>query len=525
MPTPRPHLFTLVCIAAATSASAQTALFTGRFPFTSIDQPNERPGGSITRLEEFDFSYVTISPGAAARTLLPTTALQCYLGDANADGIYTKFANPTGPWKTYFQDINIGGIFVKAADRAAVTWDKVYFTVRRNAASTAGAAVGTLQVEVFENGGANVRTLVPGDWVRLLPGGNLEVFMTAAQLFVAAGPATGVQNNGAGALLQAANGDLYYSPVDGGHRVSGGQLPQFANDGSIVKIDAANISYDPLTGNVLSFTPNSARLILEEVGGGPSSNPQSIRGMVVTSGALDRNGIPLTTGSYAKTVGLAFDPAGTQSLSRWPDPIGNFTLEPDILFCTHAGAYAGTIFSTANNGSIATINGVQCGNTTGPANGSWLGVQLIPAQFEPTLMGFTLCDALLHQPLVIDQNGLGRLPVVSTQATWDVDVFGAPFLPVFMLVTLGPTTPGGIVPSVPLIFLPPWFTPDSHKDVFLVTSPLTLGVAVTDSFGYGTVSVPNPNTGAFSGTTLMVQGLGLAPTGFTLTTPLLTQLN
>src|SRR5262245_11882622 len=152
------------CALAATGpAQVQTILFTGRFPFVSSDAPNERPGGAITRLEEFDLSYVLPVPGVPARTLLPTTAMQCYLGDGNNDGIYTKFAN----WKTYFQAINIGGIFVKAADRASVTWDKVYFTVRRNAAATSTASPGALQIEVLTNGGATSQTLLPGDYVRL----------------------------------------------------------------------------------------------------------------------------------------------------------------------------------------------------------------------------------------------------------------------------------------------------------------------------------------------------------------------
>lgn len=511
----------------AVTAAAQTAVFTGRFPFTSLDAPHERPGGSITRLEEFDFSYVTFGPGAVARTLLPATAMQCYLGDADADGVYTKFASAAGPWKTYFQAIQIGGVFVKAADRGAVTWDRVYFSLRRNAAATGSAAVGSLAVEVFTNNGSSVQTLTPGDWLRLLPNGNVEYFMTAAQLGTALGNQPGAANIGAGALLQANNGDLFYCPVDGGHWVNGSLSgPQNAQDGGIVKIDAANITYDA-AGNVASFAPNSARLLINEAAGGPGGS-LTVRQMVLNAGAMDRTGVPIvTTGVYGKTCGLAFDPAGGTFASVFDDATGTFTNEPNLLFCSDPGSYAGTIFSTAGNGSVAVVNGVACGSTTPgvPADGSWLGVQLNLAQFEPTLMGFTLCDALSYEPLVLDQNGFGRLPVASSQPTWDVDVFGAPFLPVFYLVTLGPTAVGGTVPSVPLSLLPPLFTADSHADVFLVVSPLTLGIAVTDGFGYGVVSIPNPNTGAFAGTTLMVQGLGLAPTGFTLTTPLLTQLN
>jgi hypothetical protein len=119
-------------LAAAADAQIHSVLFTGRFPFVSRGSVNERPGGAISRMEEFDISMALPLPGGStvATTLLPSTAMQCYLGDGNNDGVYTKFHN----WKTYFQAINIGGVFVKAADRANASWDKVFFTLRRNAA-------------------------------------------------------------------------------------------------------------------------------------------------------------------------------------------------------------------------------------------------------------------------------------------------------------------------------------------------------------------------------------------------------
>jgi hypothetical protein len=512
-------------LAALASAQQQTILFTGRFPFQSLDTPNERAGGAITRLEEFDFSHNTPGAGAVARTLLPATAMQCYLGDGNNDGNYTKFAG----WKTYFQNIGVGGIFVKASDRASVTPDKVFFSVRRNAATTGSGSVGALQLEVLTANGTTPYTLVPGDYVRLLPNGNVEFFMTAAQLQVAVGTQSGAASIGAGALLQAANGDLYYSPVDGGHWVNGMSTGiANAQDGGIVKIDFANITYDA-NGNVQSFAPNSARLIINEAAGGPAG-ALTVRQMTLNSGAVDRNGNALLATSYGKTVGLAFDPNGGTFPSNWPDAAGNFTQEPNLLFTSDGGAYAGTLFSTApsisGGGSVAVLNGVTCGSTTVgvPANGSWLGVQLDIANFQPTLMGFTLCDALAYQPLIIDQNGFGRLPVAATQPNWDVDVFSGPFTPTFLFLSTGPTAPGGFVASVPTPFVPLSFTGDSWNDVFLLNGPFSLGLAVTDPFGYGTVSVPNPNTGGFTGFTLLVQGLALQPTGFQLSSPMLVQL-
>jgi hypothetical protein len=517
-----PRLLAVAALATSAAAQLQTALFTGRFPFVSTDAPNERPGGAITRLEEFDISYVMPLPNLPARSLLPTTALQCYLGDGDNDGVYTKFAG----WKTYFQAINLGGVFVKAADRASVTWDKVFFTVRRNAAATGTAAVGALQIEVLTNNGTVPQTLVPGDWVRLLPNGNVEFFMTQAQFAIAVGPQVGAATIGAGALLQGVNGDLYYAPVDGSHWVNGNQGgAQNAQDGGILKIDVANITYDA-AGNVAAFAPNSARLLMNEAAGGPGGT-LTVRQMVLNSGAMDRTGAPIVVaGVYGKTVGLALDPLGGTFTPTFPDAAGNYPPEPNLLFTSDPGSYAASIFSTANNGSLATINGVLCGsNTVGiPANGSWLGVQLDVANFQPTLMGFTLCDAVAPQPVMIDQNGFGRLPLATTQPTWDIDLHGVPFTPAFVFLGFGPSVPGTFAPSVPTGFVPLGFTGDSWGDVFLTSGLLSLGSTVLDFAGYGTISVANPNLGGFTNFALMAQALALTPAGFQLSSPLLVQL-
>lgn len=508
--------FLLAATALAAFASAQQSiLFTGRFPFVSLDQPNERLGGAMTQLEEFDFTRVTPAPGAVARTLLPATAMQCYFGDANNDGSYRKFAG----LKTYFQNFQLGGLFVKAGDRAAVSWDRVYFTVRDD--------VATADLEVFTNNGTAVQTLVPGDWIRLMPNGNVEFFMTAAQLTPAIGLQPGAGSIGAHALLQSATGDLYYVPVAGGHWVNGQQGGAVsAADGAIIKIDAANVVYDA-NGNVASLAANSARILINEATNGP--NGTSVRQLALNSNCMNRDGLPLVTaGVYGKTCGLAFDPNGGTFVPSYPDALGNYNPEPNLLFCSDAGSYAGTIWSTANNGTVAVINGEVCGSLTlgVPATGSWLGVQFDYANFQPSMMGFTLVDGFAYEPLVLDQGNFGTLPVASAQATWDIDVGGPQFLPVYVLVTLGPGAPGLTVPSVPLGILPlGLFSADSHQDLFLVTSPLTLGVTVTDFFGYGTVSVGNPNNGSFAGLTLMTQALGLTPNGFQLSTPVLTQLD
>ncbi len=515
---------TLVPLAAITLAVAgtaqQTLVFTGRFPFVSRDFVNERPGGAITTLEEFDFSYVAPAVGCVARTLLPSTAFHCYLGDGNNDGSYTKFAG----FKTYFENIQIGGLFVRAADTANVTWDKVYFTVRDNVAGK--------DIEVIKDNGVSVHTMVPGDWVRMQPNGNVQFFLTAAQLAVAAGsPPAGLASvHGAHALLQTPAGDLYYVPVQGGQWVNGNSSgAAFANDGAICKIDAAAITYD-VFGNVASIAPNSARLVLEENNNGPSTSPLTTRQCVLNSGGYNRDGLPLVVAAtFGKVSGLAFDPQGGTFAARWPDSTGAFPLEPNLLFCSDAGSYGGTIFSTANNGSIATINGVLCGSLTPgvQAKGAWLGVEFDYNQFQPTLMGFQLVGPLPFAPLVIDQNGFGRLPVAGSQPTWDIDMWGDPGLPVFLFGGLGPTAPGTYVSSVLRYLLPLNFTNNSWDDAFPLNGLVQFGVALTDASGYALLSYNNPNNGSLVGASVVLQAVGVtgpAP-DLQLSSPLMVQLN
>lgn len=523
-------------LASLASAQLQTVLWTGRFPCRSADFVNERPDGAITRIEEFDFAYATPLPGTAARSLLPSTALQCYLGDANGDGNYLKFH----AWKTYFQQINLGGIFVKAADRSAVTWDKIYFTVRRNAAATAGNSPGALQLEVFTNNGTQVQTLLPGDWLRLLPNGNVEFFMTQAQFAVAVGPQGGAATVGAGALLQADNGDLYYSPVDGSHTCNGNQTPQVAFDGAICKIDAANITYDA-NGNVAAFAPSSARVLINET---PASSVPNTRDMTGNSGLVDRLGGALLAPAYGfgKIVGLAFDPNGGTFVPPLAGVGGVQNPEPNLLFTTDAGGWGGGVISTAINpvnlqpGVVAVINGVQMGSTTlgVPSDGSYIGVAAVPGDFQPTYMGFQLVDFIAETPFVLDvatprqvptdtPYNFGFVRTNATQPTLDFDLHGLPLMPFALLLADSPSPPGGFAFSLPASLLPLPLTPDTYDDLFTLLNLQVLAVGFTDLNGYATITLANPNTGGFTGATALFQALGLQANGWQLSTPVLLQ--
>lgn len=507
----------LTCLSAYAEAQ-QAILFTGRFPFVSLDAANHT--GALVEMTEFDFSYCVPFPGLTiGRTLMPATAMQCYLGDGDADGNYLKFEN----WKpSYFTNVGIDGVFVKS-NVATPSWQNVYWTPRLDASTT--------PMEALTNNGTPV-ALAEGDWVRFLPNGNVEFFLTQAQLAVAAGLQPNNDVPAAGALAQASNGDLYYAPHDGGHWVNGNQgSGQFCYDGAICKIDAANITYDA-NGNIANIAADSARLLINEIGAGPGGT-LNVRQLVDNSGSFDRTGAPIVTaGIYGKTGGLGIDGNGGTWTPIFPDASGAFPLEPNLVFSSNAGSYGGTIWTTANNGDVFEINnfgtpgvGVLCGSKTAgiPADGSWLGVQLDVGNFQPSLLGMTIIS-VPQEVLIADMDSFGSLADSATVPSWDIDFHGTPNSGVFGLLSLGPQAPNLTVPSLSTGLLPLTFSPTSWPDLFHQTTPLTLGLGVTDIFGYTTISTANPNSGALTGFTIMVQGVGIDPAGFQLSSPVLVQL-
>ncbi|MGC6486050.1 MAG: hypothetical protein ACON4Z_00255 [Planctomycetota bacterium] len=514
------HLLIAVGLtAAAPIASAQQSiLFTGRFPFVSVEAAVQ--GGSIVQMSEYDLSYSTPFPGyAVGRTLLGANTMHAYLGDGDQNGDFLKFDG----WKpSYFTNVGIDGVFVKHGVTAP-TFEDVFWTPRLDGATT--------PLEVLTAGGAPT-PLAEGDWVRLLPNGACEFFLTQAQLAVAAGPQPNNDVPSAGALAQAANGALFYAPGDGGHWVNGNQTGQvYAYDGAILKIDAAAITYDA-AGNVASLAPDSARLLINEVGSGPGGGI-NVRQYVDNAFAYDRSGAPIqTAGIYGKTGGLALDPNGGTFVPSYPDAVGVYGPEPNLAFCSNAGSYGGSIFTTASGGDVLEVNalggpgtGVLCGSKTAgvPADGSWLGVQLDLANFQPTLLGMTLIDTPA-QPLIADVDGFGRVLDSAAQPNLTVDFHGAPGVPVFAMIDVGPQAPLLFPPSFDIAALPLGWAGSSWPDLFLTTAPLALGIGLTDALGYTSVSVPNPNTPALTGLTALAQGIGIRADLLELSAPVMLQL-
>jgi hypothetical protein len=511
---------------AATPAVAQnkSLVFTGRFPFVSFDTVNERTGGSITQLSEFALTYVTPGAGAFARTWLPATALECYIGDPLATRNYTFFKG----FKTYFQRMNVAAPFIKFADRSKNDPRLFYWTVRDQDA--------TLDITVFQQNGTGTAKIQGGDFVRLTENGNLEYFITQAQIMTAAGTQPGSFIPGASAICQDSQGNLYYSPAEGfnssgtagnGHYVSGNMLvsgPKFCFDGSIIKIPASAITYDA-RGNVQSIAADSSYVIFHETEAGPNGGP-STRQMVGNAGTVDRDGILTPNPAViANLVGLALDPNNSQPLTAaWPQGVGQtFDTVPHFLFCADDGKWAGTIWSTNQNsvgltGSLAVVNGVKCGSDTPglPADGSWLGVNFDYANFQPTLMGLAVVDAPPFVPHVADVPDFGALSPTATNLEMDFNVGGtaAAGAGVFLVLTFGPIGPNAAGKFIPAFNFGTQFGASSFNSLFtlpnpVLASPISVFLGTANANGYLSFIFPNPNTPATTGLVLVAHGVAL----------------
>jgi len=499
------------CIAAAATAqSPQTLIFTGRFDFIGADIANERAGGPINALSDLALNAFTPGSWTSAVSAQPATTHHAWMGDAYGDGNYSRFDG----FKTYFERWNFAGPFIKDADKSSGDITKVYWTVRDNGVNK--------NFTVLTGGGTGTATIQPGDFFRWTASGDVEYFITQAQFAIAQGPIPpqGSGADGASAICQDSQGNIYYSPAEGGHWVSGNNQggPIFAYDGAICMIPATAITYDA-NGNVASVLPDSAKLLINEIGSGTAGGP-NVRDLVQRAACNDYNGNPL--GNTANMVGLEIDPNGgtvTASIATGIPPNETYDVVPNMIFTFDSGSWVSTIISTADTsgfgpGSVATINGVACGETTPatiPDPTAWLGTILDAANFTPTTMGIALMSNMA-QPLVADMPNKGAL----TQAlpTWEIDFKGPPLTAVFMLSQPGPSAISQFATAFPLAGLPippSVLAPGSYSHAFVWPGPDTTALLVTDANGYATFSSGNPWSTAFLGLTLEVQGVGLLP--------------
>lgn len=484
----RSTLIAAAILSLGAGLSAQnTILYTGRFDTTTLDST---AGKYLSVIREFDIGAVTPSKtGATAFSYLPVAAMSAMMGDSDKDGLLAEYYQA----KSYFTRWNHAGCFVKNSDKSKTDPRLVYWTIRDSGASTNPKLI------VFVSGGTKTVQVKPGDFVRIGANGSADFFITQALIMKAAGKQPKGFKPGASDITQAKDGSLYYSPAEGGHWVSDGSNQAFAYDGAICYIPKSAISYDA-KGNVKDITAGSARLIINEI----TSNP-NIRTFVGNANAADRSGQKITT--TANLVGLAIDPNG----GTFTSPVTPKIKHPNLIFTFDNGGYAGTIFTTAMNstsvpGDIATINGMLMGaHLPGKANGSYLGVKINRANFQPTLMGLEVIQTKLkgkapYGMVVLDTQKDGVLELAKDKVLeLDVQTL-VPRLPFLLVLGMGPGK-AAFAPSADLSSILGGF--GSLYEI--VPGPFVLSGGLTNLKGQALVSLPVPKDPTLKGQKLLWQ--------------------
>jgi hypothetical protein len=383
---------------------------------------------------------------------LPTSLQWYYVGDQDNDALYVDAATdaPGG---------QIDEVFVRRGTTGPVSPRQVFFSIA--AAS------------------ANLPGVLPSDVVRYSGQGVREVFLTEAQLMTA----TGGTSLNLDALAQSAAGDLFLSFALT-ETLSIGSV----DDGDVLMIPAAAITYDA-SGNVGTITGGSAVRVLTEA---------QLIAMVNNSGFRTSVGGQVTTAF--ELSGLELDPNGGTFVTTGTPPL----TVPNLLFVWNDFSNDGAIVSTANNGSIAVINGVPMGSnvaTQGLQLG-WLpdstgtngpgGLALIPLQPpEYTLQSYprNLHTAGSGQTLLRFEIA-GGTPNGASAVAWSVESAVA----------------GGAFPAMPSPF-----------GELALSAPIVVDVVLHDGQGYAVTKWFVLATTGLAGLNVAAQALDLST--FELSTP------
>ena len=452
---PLRSLLVLLPMAAALCPAQHTILMTSG---TSDERTLglDAPELDLIRNDEIYSVTPLPGPGYTARPFLPTSLQWYYVGDLDGDAQYVE-ASTNGPGG------NLDAIFVKADQPAPVSPRDVFFSL----SSTSSISL---------------QGVTTADVVRYAAQGSLEVFVTASQLETA----TGGASLNLDALCQSADGDLFLSFSLTESLVFGS-----AEDGDLLRIPASAITYDA-DGNVGSIAAGSVELLATEdeliALANASGFRTSVGGQVTTSFELS---------------GLEIDPDG----GTWSPPQQPTLTLPNLLFCWSDFSNDGALISTADGGTIATINGVAMGSTVATQSDQigWLpdstgangpgGLALIDLQPDPF--------ALLNYPRNLHTQGTGQT-LLQLQASG-----GSPNGVTLIALSTESAIAGGAFPELPGVA--------PFVGSIAMTAPIVLGVYFNDALGNCQSELLILATAPLSGLNVTTQALDVGT--FRLSTP------
>jgi len=323
-----------------------------------------------------------------------------------------------------------------------------------------------------------IQQLQDGDVYRCRNGVN-EFFVREPDLSAALPP--GGLDIDLDCMVQDRNGDLYFSLWES-ISYSTSTATSTYYDGDLMYIPANAITYDA-NGLITAIQPNSALVFAKEL---------DFSGMIRNSGAVSQTGGALT--SIGDLGALDLDPNG----GTWISPILGIQA-PNFVFASNFASRFDNLWTTANGGQLATINGKTMGYLAPSfADGSVLGVGVLPGQDGVNAL---VIVPEQHDWIAIDQpqSGLPVNGVFSVQ-------FGRcqPGSAVTVLMSIwNNDMPGGWVTSLPM---PISLGGNSllELDIMTMTSVTTLPV---DASGYASLSFNDPG-GVPPGLELLIQAVG-----------------
>jgi hypothetical protein len=363
------------------------------------------------------------------------------------------FASMASQW-VYIGDLDSDGRYVDAStDGPGLDTDELF--VKRFPAGPAGV-VGPRDVFFSKESTDGFGTAIEdGDVFRYSAQGTLEHFVREDELAIALGqPGGDIDLN---AICQSDTGDLFFS-CEFDESAPGGTL----EDGGIAAIAASDITYDAM-GNVAGITPGSAVIVASEA---------DVAAMILNSGmATSVGGVPSTTS--LDLGGLEIDPNG----GTWVSPQPGGQVLPNLLFVWLGFSNDGGILSTANGGSIASVNGVPMASATA-TTGTQIG--MLPGSTGIFGINGLALIPQRAEPLVVENYPV-NLITSSTILFTRQEISGAtPGGTVLTIIAAGPLAVGGFAPAVP--------APAPFSGTIYGLSPLTVtGSTVADASGHAAV--------------------------------------
>lgn len=459
-------LFVGTTLALASAVGAQDTVL---FATTTSETTFYYGGVEAQSLREDEVAQVTPRAGLySAGVFLSAGAQWAFIGDMNNNRRLVDAAN-TGPGD------DTDAVFVKhhiGAPSGRATPRDLYYSKE----GTVGFATSFRDGDVF----------------RYIAQGQVETFVTEAQLLLAIGQVSG--DIDVDAVCQSQTGDLFLS-FETAEDVNG----KTADDGGIVYIPTSAINYDAL-GNVSAINTGSAVVIATEA---------QIDGLIANSGV--RTSLGVVPATAINLTALEIDPAG----GTWNPPEEPTLTVANLMFAWAGTNNDGAIISTlprvagGSRGSIAMINGVPMGSldyTTGVHMGLLPGSQGIDG-----IAGLALIAAQPAQ-LVVENHPTNLITTTTTLFSQQQVSGAVPAAGVAFLLMVGPTTQGSVLP----VFSIPGF----GGELFGIGSPIFTTTAVPDAHGFASQTIFMPPDVVGSGMNLAWQVFDAGTFSFGLPAPM-----